>query len=179
MTLRHPVLEMLHWSHGCTYLSVCVCVFESVCVRGSSKKIPSTMLKVCQRCVCVCVCVCVLLCMYRYTRLSTKDTTKKSTSHGTLMNASWHTYEFVMAHMWMRQKELFRADAYVMASVWMRRSTHINESWGIHEQIMTHIWMNRSAHMKESWRTYAWIMAHTYEWVRGLNGRFQKKVPHI
>ena len=65
-------------------------------------------------------------------------------THGTLVIESWHTYEWVMAHMCMSH------------------STHINESCQAYEWVMAHIWIRRETCINESWRHETW---HTYEWV--------------
>jgi len=49
-----------------------------------------------------------------------------------VMNASYHTHEWVMSH------------------VWIRHVTHMNESCHTHECVMSHIWMHHIAHMNES-----------------------------
>ena len=62
--------------------------------------------------------------------------------HGTHMNESWHTYEWVMAH------------------IWMSHGTHMNESWHTYEWDMSHIWMRHVTYMNESWHTYEWVISH-------------------
>jgi len=61
------------------------------------------------------------------------------------MNESWHTYEWVMAHLWMSY------------------GTHMNESWHTYEcawsmctyeWVMAHLWMSYGTLMNESWHTY-------------------------
>jgi len=55
-------------------------------------------------------------------------------SHGTCMNESWHTHEWVMAqHKW------------VMSHTWRSHDTHINESWHMYEWV-TAQHMNESCH---------------------------------
>ena len=56
------------------------------------------------------------------------------------LSQSWHTYEWVVSH------------------IWMSHVTHMNESWHTYEWVISHIWMSRDTHMNESCR-------HTYEWV--------------
>jgi len=63
-------------------------------------------------------------------------------SHGTRMDESWHTYGWVMTH------------------IWMSHGTHMNESWHTYEWVMAHIWMSHGTHMNKSWHTYEWVMAH-------------------
>jgi len=58
------------------------------------------------------------------------------------MNESWHTYEWVMVH------------------IWTSHGTHMKESWHTYEWAMTHIWMSYGTHMNELWHTYKWVMVH-------------------
>jgi len=64
------------------------------------------------------------------------------TRYVTHMNESCHTYEWVMAH------------------IWMSHGTHMNESLHTHEWVMAHIWMSHVTHMNESCHTYEWVIAH-------------------
>ena len=61
-------------------------------------------------------------------------------SHGTHMNESWYTYEWVMAR------------------IWMSHDTHMNESWHTYEPIMAHIWMSHGPHKNGLRHTYEWVM---------------------
>jgi len=63
-------------------------------------------------------------------------------SHVTHMNESFHTYEWVMSH------------------IWMSHVTHMNESWHTYEWVMSHIWMSHGAHLNELCHTYEWVMSH-------------------
>ena len=121
-------------------------------------------------------------------------TPPNSCSH---MNESWHTYEWVMAHIWMshgtHMNETWHTYEWVMAHTWMGRGTHTNETWhaydwvmahiwtghGTHEWamahiwmytykwVMAHIWMSHGTHMNESWNTCEWVMA--YMWMSQLS----------
>jgi len=51
------------------------------------------------------------------------------------MNGSWHTYEWIMSH------------------IWMSHVTHMNESCRTYEWVMLHIWMRHVTHMSESCHT--------------------------
>jgi len=90
-------------------------------------------------------------------------------SHGTHMNESWHTYEWVM---------YFKSELKKLKPVWMSHVTHMTELWhtyewvvahiwmshGTKEWVMAHMWMSHGTHMNESWHTYEWVMAHI--WMR-------------
>ena len=90
-------------------------------------------------------------------------------SHGTHVNESWHTCEWVMAHMWMSHgtqvNESWHTYEWVMAHVWMRHGTHMKESWHTYERVTAHIWTNYGTHMNELWHTYKWVMVH--KWIHG------------
>ena len=60
------------------------------------------------------------------------------------MKKSCHTYEWVMAH------------------IWMSHATHTNESCHTYEWVMSHIRMSHVIHTNESWRTYEWVMSHIW-----------------
>ena len=62
------------------------------------------------------------------------------------MNESWHTYEWVMAH------------------IWMRHVTHMNASCHIYEAVMSQIWIRQIAHVNTSHHIYQWVMS--YMWIR-------------
>ena len=87
------------------------------------------------------------------------------------MKESWHTYEWVMAHIWIRRsyehmkewwnmsssnhmKESWHTYEWVMAHRWTSHVTHMNESCRPYEGVMSHIWRSHVAHMKESCHTY-------------------------
>jgi len=80
------------------------------------------------------------------------------------MNASWHTYEWVMAHIWMSHgthvNESCHTCEWVMAHIWMSHGTHVNASRHTCAEVMVHIRMSHGTHMNESWYTYKWVMAH-------------------
>jgi len=94
--------------------------------------------------------------------------------HGTHVNEAWHTYEWGMAHIWMRHDTPVKARVQsIMAHIWMRHGTCINESWhiyvwvrahirmshGIHMHESCQIWISNGTHMHESWHSYEWVMA--------------------
>jgi len=58
-------------------------------------------------------------------------------SNGTHMNESWHTYEWVMAHIWIRHGT--HMNQWVMAHIWMSHGTNVNESWHTYEWVVTQI----------------------------------------
>jgi len=66
------------------------------------------------------------------------------TSHGTHVNESCHTYEWVMSN------------------IWMRHVTPMNESCHTYEQERSHIRMSHVKHMNELWHTYEWVMSHLW-----------------
>jgi len=82
-------------------------------------------------------------------------------SHGTHVNESWHTYEWVMTLIWMSH------GTHVNESIWMSHGRHVNESWHTCEWVMTLIWMSHGTHMNESWNTCEWVMA--YMWMSPLS----------
>jgi len=87
------------------------------------------------------------------------------TSHGTHMNevvspvnGLWHTYEWVMSHIWPSQI------THTYGTCHMHEAMCILVDW---MQQLFRLWITHSTHMNESWHTYEWIMAHTYEaWIR-------------
>ena len=84
-------------------------------------------------------------------------------SHVTRVNASWHTYEWVMLHIWMghvtHMIDLCHTYEWVMSHTWMSHVTHMNELCHTYEWVMSHIWMSHDTHRNESWHTYRWVMA--------------------
>jgi len=67
------------------------------------------------------------------------------------LNASCHTYEWVMSH------------------IWMSHVTHTNESCHTCEWAMSHIWMSHATHVDDSFIYVAWLihmcdMAHSHMW---------------
>jgi len=103
----------------------------------------------------------------------------ESMSHGTHMNESWRTYEWVMAHIRMshvtyqcvithankvhKHMQQTTHGAYESCRVCMSHVTHVNESWHTYEWLMTHIWMSHGAHTNES--CHMWMRNNTFEWV--------------
>ena len=61
-----------------------------------------------------------------------------------MKNQSWHTYEWVMSH------------------IWMRPVTHMNESCHTYDWVMSHMWMSHITHMTESCHTYEWVTSHIW-----------------
>jgi len=57
------------------------------------------------------------------------------------MNESYHTYEWIISH------------------IWMSHGTHVNELC----HTMSHIWMNLVIHLNGSCHTYEWVMSRTYD----------------
>jgi len=75
------------------------------------------------------------------------------------MNKSCDTYEWVMAHIWMRHvthmDEACHTYEWVMSHVWMSHVTRMNES--CHTYITCHKWMSRVTCMQMSHVTYKWV----------------------
>jgi len=100
-------------------------------------------------------------------------------SHGTHMNESWHTDEWVMhdfvmvvlSHRRMshgiHKNESWHVGGWVMAHRWMRQAwshygrviTRKNVSWHMHEWVIAHTWMSHGTHMNESWHIDERVMA--------------------
>jgi len=100
-------------------------------------------------------------------------------SHGTHMNESWHTDEWVMhdfvmvvlSHRRMSHgihtNESWHVGGWVMAHRWMRQAwshygrviTRKNVSWHMHEWVIAHTWMSHGTHMNESWHIDERVMA--------------------
>jgi len=84
-------------------------------------------------------------------------------SHGTHLNESWHIFAWVMAHLWMSHgtpmNESWHTYEWVMAHLWMSHGTPMNESWHTYKWVMAHLWMSHGTPMNESWHTYEWVMA--------------------
>jgi len=84
----------------------------------------------------------------------------------THMNTSWHTYEWVMTHIWMshgtHMNESYHTYEWVTSHIWMSHVTHMNESCHTYEWVMAHIWMSHGTHMNESCDTYEWDTWHIW-----------------
>ena len=80
--------------------------------------------------------------------------------HVTHMNASCHTYEWVMSHTWMVH----------VTHKWCH-ITRMDESCHTYDSFMLHIWMSYVTYMNESCHTCEWVTSHarmshvTHEWV--------------
>jgi len=91
-------------------------------------------------------------------------------SHVTHVNASYHRYEWVMSHMWMRHIAHINGSCHryvkvvYMSLIWMSHTTRTNESCRTCEWVMSHIWMSHVAHTNESCHRYK-CSYHRYEWV--------------
>ena len=96
-------------------------------------------------------------------------------NHDTRMNESWHTYEWVMAHIWMshvtHMKESCRTCEWVVAHVRMSHGTHTKESCHTHGWVPSHMWIRHVSHMNVSCHTCEWVVSHiwmshaAHEWV--------------
>ena len=85
-------------------------------------------------------------------------------SHGTHMNESWHTYEWVMANIWMSHIQYYLysqvptpmshvAHMNESAPQQMSHVAHRNESWHLNKWVMSRIWMSHGTLTNESCRT--------------------------
>ena len=74
-------------------------------------------------------------------------------SHGTHMNESRHTYEWVRAHIWtscVTHMNAYIAHKWVTVHIWMSHGTHMNESRHTYEWVRAHIWTSCVTHMNAS-----------------------------
>jgi len=94
-------------------------------------------------------------------------------SHGTRMNESCHTHEWVMSLMWLSQvthmNEWRHENDWAVSHIWIGHRTHVDESCPTHQWVTSHISMSRvcpehdeNIHLNESCRTYEWVMSHTW-----------------
>jgi len=89
-------------------------------------------------------------------------------SHGTHVNESWHTREWVMAHTWISHGthihvtcllvRLYGMSRWVMAHTWMSHGTDIHVSWHTCECVMSQKWMSHGTHKHESLYFPTWKM---------------------
>jgi len=88
-----------------------------------------------------------------------------------VMNESWHTYEWVTSHIRMSHDthmnescHTYHVECYewVMSHIWMSRGTHMNESWHTYEWGMSQIWMRPITRMNKSCYTNEWVMPHVW-----------------
>ena len=95
-------------------------------------------------------------------RLWQKRCTAVAVRQVTHMNASCHTYGWVMPHIWIslvtHMNESCHAYECVMSHIWMGHATHMNESCQTYECVMSHIWMSHVTHMNASCHTCEWVM---------------------
>ena len=85
------------------------------------------------------------------------------------MHKSYHTYEWVMAHIWMshvtHMNETCHTYECVVPHIWMRHVTRMNETCHTYERHI-HIWMSHATRMNESYHTYAthkWGTSHVWQ----------------
>jgi len=124
--------------------------------------------------------LCVLCLLFREDTRPTPNT-NSSASH---MNASYHTCEWVMSHIWMchvthmngschkwMSHVTHGADVRVISHMFMNHVTHLNDSCHAYEWVMSHVWMSNGTHVNkshianknESCLTYDWVMSHMNE----------------
>jgi len=107
--------------------------------------------------------------MHESCRVTHRNRTRQThgMSYGTHMNVSCHTYEWVMAHIWMshvtHMNESRHIYEWVMSQTWMSHVTHMNESCHTYKWVMARIWMSLSRiWTNESRHIYEWVMSHTW-----------------
>jgi len=74
--------------------------------------------------------------------------------HVTYVNESWHTYEWVISHVWwshITQMKHGQSRCF--------HSAVCNESWHMYERVISHVWIN-SYHTYERVSSHKWDMAH-------------------
>jgi len=95
-------------------------------------------------------------------------------NHVTRMNASCHTQECIMSHIWMRGNVRAQlsicedSHAWVMPHSCMHHGKHMNESCLTHDKschtyewVMSHVWISHVTHINDSCHTYECILSHT------------------
>ena len=109
-------------------------------------------------------------------------------SHGTHVNHSWNTYEWVMSHIWMSHAthvnesygvatmsrrlkiiSLFCKRALLKRRYSAKETYHFKEPTNRSHPIIclltrrgNRFWMSHGTHVNESWHTCEWIMAHMW-----------------
>jgi len=192
--LRHPKKKS-HVSHIDEWWCVCVCLCHSYMLTRGSAHEPSSPPQKKESClsyrrvmVCVCVYVCVIHIYWRgrvhakfrrprkeescpsYWRVMAHVWLSAGTcmSEGICMNAWWHMYDWVMAHVWiiwlshgtcmndidewwhMCECRISTSDdIHILTShdSYWRVMTHIYESCPSYWRVMARIWMRRAKHM--------------------------------
>ena len=83
-------------------------------------------------------------------------------SHGTHLNDSRHTHEWVMLCIWMSHvthtEKSRHTYEWVTPHIWMSHVAHMMESCHAYEYVMPHVWMSPITHMNESYHTCEWVM---------------------
>ena len=86
--------------------------------------------------------------------------TYQRVSHDTRANEPCHTYEWVIAHVWMSHGthmiESWHTYDWVMAHIWLSHGTHMIESCHAYQRVIDDVWMGHVTHMM----TYEWVMSH-------------------
>jgi len=86
-------------------------------------------------------------------------------SHGKHMNESWHTYEWVMAHIWMRvRKECSRGcmHSYSHTDVYTQAHTHTFAHTNTHTR--THTYTHTHTHLRISTHISLEVSADALQW---------------
>ena len=98
-------------------------------------------------------------------------------SHVTHMNESWHTYEWVMSHIWT--SHVTNSACGLNHSIVVVTPLHSHHTY---ERVMSHIWTFHVTHMNESCHTYEWVMSHTAHavWtIQSLSSPHPPPQPHL
>jgi len=165
-------------SHHVTWcVCVCVCVTWGVCV--------CVCVCVCDlRCVCVYVWLNPVIILHRSHVTYEWVTSRIRLSHVTQMYESRYTYKRVISHIteswchvWMshvtHMDASYHTYEWVMSHIWMSHVTHMNESCRKYGWVMSHIWMCHVTHMNESCHTNEWVISHLNKsWCHWCINRF-------
>jgi len=118
------------------------------------------------------------------------------------INDSWHTYEWVMAYIWMshgriwRDTTTYQSVTHIWGCSYERQyrsichGIHMNESWHTYEWVMAYIWMSHAyiwmSHARTMWNIWishthmrSYISCHTCEWVMHIWGHTYEWVMHV
>ena len=99
-------------------------------------------------------------------------------SHVTHMNGSYHTYKWVMSHIWMSHVTRMNGSCHtwwVMSHIWMSHVTHMHESCHTHESVTSPKWVHQlqpstashvwhDSFIRVTWLIHTCDMTHSYVW---------------
>jgi len=155
-------------------ISVCLCVYVSVRARKFES------VHVCARartCVGICECMwCITVhpftdrCSLAHSRSRSSaavvlgarlDKSTMRMSHGTHMNESWRTYEWVMSHTWMaRNRGRLKRRSWLI--IWIDHVSHMDFSYLTYGFFTSHIWIFHVSHVDFSCLTYGFSTSHMW-----------------